>query len=265
MKRTWFVILGMIFLLTGCDYSNVGVTETVSKTDIMEDGVNLSDLEKVSYIELKDIQEEMYETSISVRLTENEIDEILMLTKNLQDADKDFTTRELYAVIVYDIDGNELNKFYVDSDYNLVSANGKRYITNREKDIQNFFEQITEKYSLNMDYVWGREPGKNYFELLDNNIECVFEKRTYTNFDEEYEYVLNSSDREKMIKLFENIKIGEKQDVDFLWKYSLEIFSKGGASLYLFRISEDNHLFNEYGYELIGKDVSSWIETLRNN
>lgn len=224
------------------------------KTDYVAFGMKLKDMNNLSY-----------SSPIDISVSEDEKNIFVSFLESLEETDNDFITRELYKVVLYDSNGNELDDFVIDSDYVLVSKRGKLYISSKMNDIINFFEQINEKYSLDMDYVWGRKPGSNYFTLIDEKTECVFKKRTYTNFDEEYEYILNVTDMETMMTLFKNVEIGEKQEISSLWKYSLEIFSKGGASLYLLRISQDNRLFNEYGYEIICEDIGSWIENLKNN
>ena len=162
---------------------------------------------------------------------------------------------------LFDGNGNETGRLTVMSHGTVIGDDGTTY--KQEGEFKDWITAVEASHDIS----WDRRPGADYFVLLsEDGCHGDLVEWVETNFDEGIDADLTNEDVTALKEALEGVTYSDTTtDVSYnseIVKYSVDIFSGYGASLYTLRISENGDVYNEAGYEITGGSIDEWVQDM---
>lgn len=261
--------------LAGCQTAaDVKETEPVVNTGIAANPVvNTDDVPealgtaedvfgKATAIRVADVTDGMYEEPLQIDLTAEEVEAFLKIHPEVNPSEKALGFGgKRYVLQLFDGNGNETGRLTVMSHGTVIGDDGTTY--KQEGEFKDWITAVEASH----DIFWDRRPGADYFVLLsEDGCHGDLVEWVETNFDEGIDADLTNEDVTALKEALEGVTYSDTTtDVSYnseIVKYSVDIFSGHGASLYTLRISENGNIYNEAGYEITGGSIHEWVQDM---
>lgn len=261
--------------LAGCQSTTeVKGTDPVVNTGIAADPVvNTDDVPEVlgtaedvfgkaTAIRVADVTDGMYEEPLQIDLTAEEVEAFLKIHPEVNPSEKALGFGgKRYVLQLFDGNGNETGRLTVMSHGTVIGDDGTTY--KQEGEFKDWITAVEASHDIS----WDRRPGADYFVLLsEDGCHGDLVEWVETNFDEGIDADLTNEDVTALKEALEGVTYSDTTtDVSYnseIVKYSVDIFSGHGASLYTLRISENGNVYNEAGYEITGGSIHEWVQDM---
>lgn len=261
--------------LAGCQTAvEVKGTDPVVNTGIATDPlVNTDDVPeapgtaedvfgRAAAIRVVDVADGMYEEPLQIDLTAEEVEAFLKIHPELNPSEKALGFGgKRYVLQLFDGNGNETGRLTVMSHGTVIGDDGTTY--KQEGEFKDWITAVEASHDIS----WDRRPGADYFVLLsEDGCHGDLVEWVETNFDEGIDADLTNEDVTALKEALEGVTYSDTTtDVSYnseIVKYSVDIFSGYGASLYTLRISENGDVYNEAGYEITGGSIDEWVQDM---
>ena len=261
--------------LAGCQTAvEVKGTDPVVNTGIATDPlVNTDDVPeapgtaedvfgRAAAIRVVDVADGMYEEPLQIDLTAEEEEAFLKIHPELNPSEKALGFGgKRYVLQLFDGNGNETGRLTVMSHGTVIGDDGTTY--KQEGEFKDWITAVEASHDIS----WDRRPGADYFVLLsEDGCHGDLVEWVETNFDEGIDADLTNEDVTALKEALEGVTYSDTTtDVSYnseIVKYSVDIFSGYGASLYTLRISENGDVYNEAGYEITGGSIDEWVQDM---
>ncbi len=261
--------------LAGCQTAaDVKETEPVVNTGIAANPVvNTDDVPealgtaedvfgKAAAIRVVDVADGMYEEPLQIDLTAEEVEAFLKIHPEVNPSEKALGFGgKRYVLQLFDGNGNETGRLTVMSHGTVIGDDGTTY--KQEGEFKDWITAVETSHDIS----WDRRPGADYFMLLsEDGCHGDLVEWVETNFDEGIDADLTNEDVTALKEALEGVTYSDTTtDVSYnseMVKYSVDIFSGHGASLYTLRISENGDVYNEAGYEITGGSIHEWVQDM---
>ena len=244
------------------------VTDPVVNTDDVQEvpGTAEDVFGKAAAIRVADVADEMYEEPLQIDLTAEEVEAFLKIHPEVNPSEKalGFGGRR-YVLQLLDENGDETGRLTVLSHGTVIGDDGTTY--KQEGEFKDWITDVETSHDISRDTVCGRRPGADYFVLLsENGCHSDLVEWVETNFDDGIDAELTNEDVTALREALQGVTYSDTTtDVSYnseMVKYSVDIFSGYGASLYTLRISENGDVYNEAGYEITGGSIHEWVQDM---
>lgn len=205
---------------------------------------------ETSRIIISDIAEGMYTEPLEIEVSEDLCKEFATQSANFEDAG--YGATPMYALNLYNEDGALIDVMEV-SEYFSVSSTAGIYF-DRCEEFEDWLMDVEEEYTLDYETVYMREPGDDYFALMERaDVICAI-KVNNNDLDDIEEYSMSPANEEKFIEALEGCSF-EPADEDLRFedlniKYGILVLDDEESELYAFYIT-DSDIYTSWGYKVV--------------